>query len=63
MSPVISAGIGKFIMERMEGAISPNLPLLTVPFQFLSIIKRGTRLSEWAVLGVPSSFKAKSALP
>ncbi len=52
ISPVISGGIGRPIMVRMVGAISASFPGLIVPFQSLSIIKKGTRFNVCAVLGI-----------
>jgi len=54
--PVISLGMGSCIIDKIVGAMSPNLPLFNLPFHSLSIIKNGTRFKECAVLGVPSAL-------
>ena len=48
--------MGKSIYFNMVGAKSPNLPDCIAPLKSLEIIKKGTGLSVWAVLGDPSSL-------
>ncbi len=43
ISPVIFAGIGICIIDKIVGAISASFPFFTGPLQSLSIIKKGTR--------------------
>mgnify|MGYP000129375925 CR=1 FL=1 len=47
----ISCGIGKPIMLRIVGAMSPSFPGFNLPFQFLSITNKGTGLSVFLITG------------
>ena len=59
----MALGWGMPISFRMVGATLHRAPSFTLFTSGALITMNCTVFSEWAVLGVPSGFTAKSALP